>query len=271
MRQEGHQIVDNAFNSQPAQADSGSSIGLHENLIGGQGLCRFALQRAFQRGSAGKICLRRCEVEWRGPVRQIHACGIFVGKIGENNGAAFRGEKLQGCGHDFQLKLRKPRRSERTPQFEGNPQGAWVFYPLRVQPDQTDCDRRHAFGLEIVAERAHGARAEGSNRRQQDAVDPILFQAPSHGPGVLLHAARVCRPHEGVMVRRDRADCAALSHSSQPINRQDNVLIPLESRTVEVDRHMAHQDLSRRRVRGDDAKVGIAGHEGTLAAAHEAG
>jgi hypothetical protein len=102
----------------------------------------------------------------RSPIRHVNARRIFIGKIGKNDGAAFRGEQLQGLLHDVELEICMARRPKRAPQLERNPERTRIFDPLGMQPDQTDRDRRHALRLEIVAERAHGARAEGSNGGQ---------------------------------------------------------------------------------------------------------
>ena len=71
------------------------------------------------------------------------------------------------------LELLVFRSAQRSAELKRNPQGAWRANFLAMQPDEADSYGRNAFLLEIMGERAHGARAERSDRREQNRVDPI--------------------------------------------------------------------------------------------------
>ena len=43
-------------------------------------------------------------------------------------------------------------------------------------PNQADADRQQPFAFQVVAERADGARAVRSDRREKHRIDPVLFQ-----------------------------------------------------------------------------------------------
>ena len=73
------------------------------------------------------------------------------------------------------LERRIARRAERPAQLERHPQRARRLGVLGLRPDKADRDRRDALFLEIVPQRAHGARAERSNGREDDGVDVVLL------------------------------------------------------------------------------------------------
>jgi hypothetical protein len=74
--------------------------------------------------------------------------------------------------NDANLELLVFRSAQRSAELKRNPQGARRANFLAMQPDEADSYGRNAF-LEIMGERAHGARAERSDRREQNRVDPI--------------------------------------------------------------------------------------------------
>jgi hypothetical protein len=76
--------------------------------------------------------------------------------------------------HPF-LKCPVTRRAKWPPQLERDPQRPRRPSLLDLRSDQTDGDRRDPLILEIMPQRAHGARAERSNGREDDAVDGVLF------------------------------------------------------------------------------------------------
>jgi len=106
------------------------------------------------------------------------------------------------------LERRIARRAKRTSELEWHPQGPRRFGVLGLRPDQADRDRRDPFFLEIMTERAHGARADRSNRRKDDGVDVVLFKPPGELAGVRLHFQRIGCAHKRVMGPRHRGDLA---------------------------------------------------------------
>ena len=65
---------------------------------------------------------------------------------------------------------------------------------------QTDLRGGDACGFKVVTECADGARAVGSNRRQQYRVDPILFQDPGQFGGLGLQRRAQRAQGVGVLV-----------------------------------------------------------------------
>lgn len=77
-----------------------------------------------------------------------------------------------------------------------------------MQANEAETGGRQTFAFEVVAERAHGARAGRSNRYEQNRVDLILLQHSRKLPRCTLDAGWWRRTHEGVMHGGDRADHA---------------------------------------------------------------
>ena len=75
------------------------------------------------------------------------------------------------------------------------------FAPKRyfVEPDQADASGGNAVLFKIVAERAHGARASGSDRHEKGYIDRILLQQTSQMTGGSLHLRRMRGAHERIM------------------------------------------------------------------------
>ena len=65
------------------------------------------------------------------------------------------------------------RRTERAAQLERDPQGSRRPGVFALRPNEADRNRRNALLLDVVPERAHGARAERSNGRKDDGLDSI--------------------------------------------------------------------------------------------------
>ena len=66
--------------------------------------------------------------------------------------------------------------AERPAELERDPECARRPHDLGVLTYQADADGRNALALEEVAQRAHGARAGGSNRDEQRGIDPVGLQ-----------------------------------------------------------------------------------------------
>lgn len=91
------------------------------------------------------------------------------------------------------------RRPERTSQFERDPERAGRFGFFGLRANQADRNRREAFFLQIVSERAHGARADGSDGGEEDGIDLLLLQTAGELAGMGLHGDRIAGAHEGVV------------------------------------------------------------------------
>ena len=66
------------------------------------------------------------------------------------------------------------------------PTGPRRLHARRVLPDQADTGGHQARPLEEVAERAHGARAVGSDRGQEHRIYFVLLQEAGHLGGALF-------------------------------------------------------------------------------------
>ncbi len=74
------------------------------------------------------------------------------------------------------LERRVSRCAKRSAQLEGNPESPWRLNDFRVLPDQAYLGGGYAFRLQIMGERAHGARAERSDGHKQGPVHPVPLQ-----------------------------------------------------------------------------------------------
>ena len=98
--------------------------------------------------------------------------------------------------------------AERTSQFKGHPQCSGRLRLLRMQPDKADLGCRQSLFFEEMGEHADGARAQGSDRYQQDGIDLILDHQMSNAASLILQGHRVVRSHEGIAVAGNAADGA---------------------------------------------------------------
>ena len=73
---------------------------------------------------------------------------------------------------------------------------------------QRDDDRRGPFVFQIVCQSAHGSRARGSNRAEDDGIYPVRLEHPRQRACFRLQLIGFHRPHERVVVVGDRADLA---------------------------------------------------------------
>jgi hypothetical protein len=63
-----------------------------------------------------------------------------------------------------------------------------------MRPDQTDAGSRNSLLLQIVAQRANGARAGGSDGDEQRDIHRILLEEPRHMACCAFHLRRVRAP-----------------------------------------------------------------------------
>jgi hypothetical protein len=68
-----------------------------------------------------------------------------------------------------------------------------------VFSNQADLGGGNPLSFQIVAQRAYGARAERSDRHQQDRIHGVSFQKAGQAPGSLFHGGRVGGPHERIV------------------------------------------------------------------------
>ena len=98
--------------------------------------------------------------------------------------------------------------AERAAQIEWHPQGARGSDLFGVEPYQAYLRRRDPGCFEVMCQPAHGARAQGSDGREQYRVDPVLFQQRREVLDRRRHLFRIGRAHERIMIIGDRIDVA---------------------------------------------------------------
>ena len=143
------------------------------------------------------------------------------------------------------LKFRITRRTKRPAQLERHPQRTRRLGILGLRSNKTDCNGRKPLFLEIVSQRAHGARAHWSNRAEEDAIDLVTLQMSGELASMGLHLYRIARPHKRVMIVGDRADHPLRRELLEPLEREGDVPILLQPGAIEIDRNVANQQLLR--------------------------
>ena len=104
---------------------------------------------------------------------------------------------------DPALEFRLIRRPERPPEHERHPQRARRSDGSSLLANQAHLRGRDAFALGVVAQCADGARAIGSDRRQEQRVDAVLLEQRSKLASFGLKRADRRGPHERIMEIRD--------------------------------------------------------------------
>src|SRR5579864_5547707 len=130
-------------------------------------------------------CLGRRGSRRRAPSGIGSLAWIVIGKIDDQARLLLGFEQPQRRQDHSSLECRVARRADRPAQFERHPQGARRTRVLRLRPDQRDRDAGDTLFLEIMPQRAHGARAERSNRGQQNRVDVIRLELAGDFLGAL--------------------------------------------------------------------------------------
>jgi hypothetical protein len=153
---------------------------LKPDIIPGAKLCHFPPERGNHFFNIRFIAEDRGKTDRTGPTLMLlnpfrDSFKFLVGKI--------RKHRSLGCLQQFKrrnkypsLKLRIIRGSQRTTQLKRNPEGTWRADEFGMFPDQTDLGGGDAFCLQIMCQRANGARAERSDRNQKGRVHMIPFQ-----------------------------------------------------------------------------------------------
>ena len=93
-----------------------------------------------------------------------------------------------------------------------------------------------------MGKHADGARAQGSDRHQQDGIDLVLPHQISNATGLILQGHRVVCPHEGIAVAGNAANDGLFRQLSKPVHRKDDVPIVLEASPVEVRRYVGQDE-----------------------------
>src|SRR6266851_2875386 len=124
---------------------------------------------------------------WRMPAGIGLRARVVIREILDDYRPTLAFKQPQGRKDHSPLERRVVRGAERPPKLERNPQCPRRFGVLGLWPDQADRDRRDPLFLEIMPQRAHGARAERSNGREDDGVDVVALQTPGQFAGVWLH------------------------------------------------------------------------------------
>ena len=85
-------------------------------------------------------------------------------------------------------------------QCKGHPKRAGGLHALGIFPHKANARGQDAGGFQIIAERAHGAGAVGSNRGYEYCVDQVLFQqACDLGGAARIDFGHEARAHKTVM------------------------------------------------------------------------
>ena len=138
--------------------------------------------------------------------------------------------------------------AERAAQREVAVQHPWRARPLGLAVDAADAYCRQTCGFEHVGERTHGARAEWSNRRQQDDIDTIVEQqlrcrrpcVESQGGQVVVRL----RTHESDVSTSNRTDHTLCSELDKSVDRIHHVEVDRHTRTVEVRRRVSECQIA---------------------------
>jgi hypothetical protein len=187
----------------------------------GEPRCRGAIEVGFGEGwSPGRV----------GPFPRI----VF-GEILDDHGTALAFEQAQCRENHALLERRVARRTERAAQLERNPQRTGRLGVFGLRPNEADRHSRDALFLEIMPQRAHGARAERSNGRERNGADPVGVQPRRDVTRVGFHLHRIGRAHEGIMGRRHRSDYALGGELAQAVEREHDVPVFLKAAAVEIE------------------------------------
>ena len=150
------------------------------------------------------ICAGR-EVDRAGPAAEIGRLVDMLGIVGDQRTVGARQQIERGL-HDAALERRIVGNAHRPAELERHPQRARRADGLGVLAHQADAGGGNALPLEEVAQRAHGARAGGSNRNEQGGVDLVGLQQAGEMLGMRLGRGGRKGAHEGVVHRGHRAD-----------------------------------------------------------------
>ena len=253
---------------QSAQPDRGAA------MLGNPPLMRALQQQDLRleprRERGGRLCCDRGGDERRPPGGIGLRARVVIGKILDDDRAALALQEPQGGEDHPLLECRLAGRTERAPELERNPKRPRRLGVFGLRPDQADRDRRDALFLEIMPQRAHGARAERSNGGEDDGVDLVVLQPVGEAADVRLHLHRVGGAHERVMGLGERADRALGGQLAQPVEREDDVPILLKPGAVEIDRDVAAQQVFGLGRRWDRPVIRIAPAKRVFAAHDEA-
>ena len=162
-----------------------------------------ATARSYQAASrsisaASEFDLGGREVDRAGPAAEIGGLLDMLGIVGDQRTVGAR-QQVEGCLDDTALERRVVGNAHRTSELEGDPQRARRADDLGVLAHQADAGGGNALLFEEVAQRAHGARAGGSNRNEQRRVDIVGLQQAGEMLGMRLGRGRRKGAHEGVM------------------------------------------------------------------------
>lgn len=118
-----------------------------------------------------------------------------------------RTDQGEGGSQDIGLKPGIGRRTERTTEGEGNPEGPGRTNRLALLSDQADGGGGDAGAFDGIGEGADRARADRSNRDQEGEIDIVGGEEPTDflpgdGEGFMV---RLC-PHEAVVPAGDATD-----------------------------------------------------------------
>ena len=140
----------------------------------------FELHAANPRGHIGLRRRSRRQFCWRCPAGGVPHGRRVVRELNEQDRTIRSLKQAKGVHEHAPLERGVLRFPERAAQREGNPESAWRLGLLHVRTHKADNDSRNAPGFDHVGERAHGARAERSNRAQENGVDGLLFETAYH-------------------------------------------------------------------------------------------
>jgi hypothetical protein len=157
-------------------------------------------------------------------------------------------QETEGRGKHLMLKVGVVGSAERSAERELAVQHARCASAFGLTANETDADGGEAGLLEHVGERTHGARAERSNRSEENDPHAIVEQLLCGGrPGVETQRREVVvglRAHERKMIRCDRTDHTPSGEFIKPVSRIGNIQICHEADPIEVHRCMGKHEVT---------------------------
>ena len=157
--------------------------------------------------AASEFDLRRRKIDRTGPASEIGLLGDMLKMVSDQRAVGAR-QQIEGGPQDASLERRISGNAHRPAELERHPQRARRANLLGVLAHQADAGGRNAFSLKEVAQRAHGARAGGSNRNEQDGIDLVGLQQSGEMLGVRFRHVGGKGAHEGIVHRCHRPNGA---------------------------------------------------------------
>ena len=138
-------------------------------------------------------------------------------------------------------------------------------------PYQADLGGWNPLIFQVMRERAHGARAEGSDRHEERGINAVAFQKDCDVADRWLHGGRVGGSHEGIVICGNAPDGSLRGKFYQSVQWKDDVPVLLKACPIKVRRDMGHYEVAGVSVARNDSIVSCHALERTVAPTVEAG